>query len=76
MELERLEKIKEFTTKIESFITLENGLEDNVSMHLKSKLKGFSEALDFSIKEELYEKYQKEREFKKSNINNMMLNND
>lgn len=63
MKLERLEKIREWTDEIDKFIYAEI---DNTSIHLKSKLKEFSEALKFEIKNQLFEEYQKEREIKQT----------
>lgn len=57
MNIERLEKIKELTQKIE--IILEEYPHDSTSIFIKGKLSEFSKSLNFSMKEELFEEYTK-----------------
>lgn len=57
MNIERLEKIKELTQSIENI--LEEEVYDCTSIYIKDKINEFSKALEFSIKEELFEDYKK-----------------
>ena len=54
MDVEQLEKIKELVEKIENIVN------ENRAIFLNGKLKEFSEAVTFELKNEVWEKYNKE----------------
>ncbi len=62
MNIERLEKIKELTEEIDAVIEAE--MYDNTGIHLKNKLKEFITSLEFELKDELWEEYNKKHEKK------------
>lgn len=67
MNIKLLEKIKGFTEEIEKVIdNLE--LQDDTSIHLRDRLKEFSDSLTFELKNEIFEEYNKNQEKLKGTI--------
>ncbi len=60
MDMKQLEEIKELIDVIENILNEKIDDRDNRSIFLNGKLKEFSEAVTFELKNEVWEKYNKE----------------